>query len=94
MIVYVRIIHTVPIDVDPALYFDDHEGKPTPAEMAERAADDRDFAEMIGNGPHPVHEVDWEIVDDLNAIEWLADQHPLHEVEARLIRRSEVADRD
>lgn len=83
VIVYVRLTHVVPVDVGDAYDTDDR------FVAAIRADADPDFAiEFIGNGPHVVHDVDWEIETDPDTIVTLDEAHPFHQIEATVIRRS------
>lgn len=57
--VFVNLIYTIAVDVDPAFY--ELDGRT----LADACNDDPDFAgDHLHNGPHPVHDIDWDVVDD------------------------------
>lgn len=83
MRLYVRLTHVVPIDIDDDTYDDLGEGI-TREVAALRADDDPDFPEFIGNGPHDVVDVDWEIVTDGDLMAAYDDERVFHTVEAKV----------
>ena len=61
MKVFIELRHVIAIEMD-----DDHYDEvPTREAFLELARTDGDIAYDIGNGPHDVYDIDWEVVDDV-----------------------------
>jgi hypothetical protein len=85
MKVYVNLIYTIAVDVDPTYY--DVE---TRAQLIEAAAKDQDFYEHFPKGPKDVIEMDWEVIEAEDwQLKWLDDAHPFFTVETTYINWSE-----
>ena len=64
--------YVVAIDMD-----DDHYDQGlTREQFIEQARHDGDLACDIGNGPHDVYDVDWEVIDDLEWVDRLNADGP------------------
>lgn len=85
MKVYVNLIYTIAVDVDPQDY-----DVTTRAELIAAAAKDSEFYEYFPRGSKDVVEMDWEVIEaDDWQLKWLDDAHPFHTVETKYINWSE-----
>ena len=80
--IYVHLRHTVPMDIDPDGY---GEGM-TREQIAEAASSDPDLMLEFGNGPHDVHDIDWEVETEGEFMEVLDGEHVFHTIRAEVKR--------
>lgn len=75
MKIYVEMRYTVAIDVDPEIY-----DVTDRVALAEACDVDPELYELFPNEPRPFYEADWDVVTDIDQMEWLDGERAFHQI--------------